>query len=77
MDLKERFTKAIELIVGEQPPHSFVNQWLENNPIDGNYRLQEWILNQKQTPTWCQGIILLEAAMYIAKNPVEGMFHGI
>lgn len=73
MNLKERFTKAIQMIIGKLPPESFVDEWINDIPVGGVHRLQEWVLNQG-APSWCQGIILLEAAMYIAENPVEGLW---
>ena len=69
MDLKERFTKAIFLIIGNTPPHSFIDELLlDKDPEFGYFRLQDWIVNQPNFPNWTQGITLLEAAMYIAED---------
>ena len=71
----QRFTDAVAILCAAEPPSEFVSEWLANVDVDGVHRLQEWVLNQEATPSWAQGIGVLDAAHVMASQPVEGEQH--
>ena len=71
----ERFTHAVSVLCGAQPPADMVAEWLENIDVNGEHRLQSWVLSQAATPSWAQGIVVLDAAHVLANDPEEGMEH--
>lgn len=71
----QRFTDAVAILCGSEPPSDFVTEWLANVDVDGVHRLQEWVLNQDATPAWAQGIGVLDAAHLLASTPVESEQH--
>jgi len=71
----QRFTDAVAILCGSEPPANFVDEWLCNVEVNGVHRLQEWVLNQDATPTWSQGIVVLDAAYLLAESPAEGLQH--
>jgi hypothetical protein len=72
---EQRFSGAIALICGAEPPAEFVDEWLRNIEVNFVARLQEWVLTQDGTPQWAQGIVVLDAAYLLADSPEEGMQH--
>jgi hypothetical protein len=52
-----------------------VAEWLENIDVNGEHRLQSWVMCQAATPSWAQGIVVLDAAHVLANEPEEGMQH--
>ena len=52
----QRFSDAIAIMCGAEPPAEFVDEWLRNVEVDFVARLQEWVLNQEGAPQWAQGI---------------------
>lgn len=74
---EQRFTEAVERLVGAKPPQKFVQDWLAGKDANGHFQLQAWVLNQKGTPHWAQGIVLLDAAELLAETPVEGVGYGV
>jgi hypothetical protein len=71
----ERFTHAVAVLCGAQPPADMVDEWIANIDVNGEHRLQGWVLSQAATPSWAQGIVVLDAAHVLANNPEEGMEH--
>ena len=71
----QRFTDAVAILCGSEPPAEFVDEWLRNVDVNGIHRLQEWVLNQDATPPWSQGIVVLDAAYLLAESPAEGLQH--
>lgn len=71
----QRFTDAVAILCGSEPPTDFVDEWLGNVDVNGVHRLQEWVLNQAATPPWAQGIVVLDAAHLLAESPEEGEQH--
>jgi len=52
-----------------------VAEWIANIDVNGEHRLQSWVLSQAATPSWAQGIVVLDAAHVLANDPEEGMQH--
>jgi hypothetical protein len=71
----ERFTQAVAILCGAQPPADMVNEWIANVDVNGEHRLQGWVLSQAATPSWAQGIVVLDAADVLANDPEEGAGH--
>jgi hypothetical protein len=71
----ERFTHAVAVLCGAQPPADMVAEWIANIDVNGEHRLQSWVLSQAATPSWAQGIVVLDAAHVLANDPEEGMEH--
>jgi hypothetical protein len=71
----ERFTHAVAVLCGAQPPADMVAEWVANIDVNGEHRLQSWVLSQAATPSWAQGIVVLDAAHVLANDPEEGMEH--
>jgi len=71
----QRFSDAIALMCGAEPPAEFVDEWLRNVEVNFVARLQEWVLTQDGTPWWAQGIVVLDAAYLLAESPEEGGQH--
>lgn len=71
----ERFTHAVAVLCGAQPPADMVAEWIENVEVNGEHRLQGWVLTQAATPFWAQGIVVLDAAHVLANDPEEGEGH--
>jgi hypothetical protein len=71
----ERFTHAVAVLCGAQPPTDMVAEWIANVDVNGEHRLQSWVLSQAATPSWAQGIVVLDAAHVLANDPEEGMEH--
>jgi hypothetical protein len=71
----ERFTHAVAVLCGAQPPADMVAEWIANVDVNGEHRLQGWVLSQAATPSWAQGIVVLDAAHVLANDPEEGAGH--
>lgn len=71
----ERFTHVVSVLCGAQPPADMVAEWLANTEVNGEHRLQSWVLCQAATPFWAQGIVVLDAAHVLANEPEEGEGH--
>jgi hypothetical protein len=71
----ERFTHAVAVLCGAQPPADMVAEWIANIDVNGEHRLQSWVLSQAATPSWAQGIVVLDAAHVLANDPEEGEGH--
>ena len=71
----ERFTHAVAVLCGAQPPADMVAEWIANIDVNGEHRLQSWVLCQAATPSWAQGIVVLDAAHVLANDPEEGVGH--
>lgn len=67
----QRFTHALTLLCGKEPPQEIVLAWLEKGSDD--FRLQEFAI--AHGPSWSQGIALIEAAQLMADQPTEGVDH--
>ena len=66
-----RFTNAVRLLCGKEPPADMVAGWLDKGADD--HGLQEFAI--EHGPAWCQGIALLDAANVMASQPTEGVDH--
>ena len=64
----ERFSEVLYLMLGEHPNKDSVYEWIHNVDKGGWYELQEWVVNQTKAPSWCEGIVLLEAVGYMVDN---------
>jgi hypothetical protein len=71
----ERFAHAVAILCGAQPPADMVTEWINNIEVNGEHRLQSWVLGQSATPAWAQGIVVLDAAHVLANDPAEGADH--
>jgi hypothetical protein len=71
----ERFTHAVAVLCGAQPPADMVAEWIANIDVNSEHRLQSWVLCQAATPSWAQGIVVLDAAHVLANDPEEGEGH--
>jgi hypothetical protein len=71
----ERFTHAVAILCGAQPPADMVTEWIANTEVNVEHRLQGWVLSQAATPAWAQGIVVLDAAHVLANDPEEGAGH--
>jgi hypothetical protein len=71
----ERLTHAVAVLCGAQPPADMVAEWIANIDVNGEHRLQSWVLCQAATPSWAQGIVVLDAAHVLANDPEEGVGH--
>jgi hypothetical protein len=71
----ERFAHAVAVLCGAQPPADMVAEWIANIDVNGEHRLQSWVLSQAATPSWAQGIVVLDAAHVLANDPEEGVGH--
>lgn len=67
----ERFTHALALLCGKEPPQEIVLAWIQKDSDD--FRLQEFAI--EHGPSWSQGIALIEAAQLMADQPTEGVDH--
>jgi hypothetical protein len=74
---KQRFTAAVQALVGKKPPASHVDHWLGDNAKEAlHWPLQDWVnANTKGTMGHIQGIAILDAAHHVAENPDEGENH--
>lgn len=63
-----RFTEVLYMMLGSCPDHEAVYEWIHNIDKGGWYELQEWLVNQKNIPKWCEGIVMLEAVGYMVDN---------
>lgn len=71
----QRFVDAVEWLCRARPPLDMCIEWATNVSVDGEDRLQSWVLCQKGLPAWMQGIAVLDAATTLADQPVEGEAH--
>jgi hypothetical protein len=71
----QRFTDAVAMMCGAEPPPEFVDEWLRKVEVNFVARLQEWVLCQDGAPEWAQGVGVLDAAYLLADSPVEGLGH--
>lgn len=63
---KQRFKEAVTLLCnGKEPPDYMVDLWLDQDSDD--LSLQEFAI--EHGPSWCQGIVLLDAASMVANYP--------
>lgn len=73
LDYFQRFSDAVELLVGVTPTEKIVKNWVLNEWEDGCMDLQSWVLQYGTQPFWWnQGHTILEAAHCIADTPIEG-----
>lgn len=72
---KERFVDAIRTFLDVEPPSDYVDEWLQGNPDDSYFHLQEWVVNQERFPLWAQGESFLEAMWEMADDPCDGRGH--
>lgn len=63
-----RFSDVLYMMLGSHPNQDAVYEWLHDIDKGGWYELQEWVVNQKSIPDWCEGIVLLEAVGYMVDN---------
>ena len=71
----QRFTDAVAILCGSEPPAEFVSEWLSAAEVNGEHRLQGWVVSQSATPQWAQGIVVIDAAHVLASTPEEGEQH--
>lgn len=75
---QERFTDAVRILCGGAvPPQEFVTEWISNIEVNGEHRLQGWVLSQPGSIPWAQGIAILDAATVLANGPEEGCGHEV
>lgn len=67
---QQRFTDAVELLCKKRPDDAMVITWLN---LDSE-SLQDFAATHG--PSWCQGIVLLDAADCLASDPEEGKGHS-
>lgn len=67
----ERFTEAVRLLCGKEPPRELVVAWLEHRELADD--LQNFAA--QYGPSWAQGIVVLDAAAVLADTPEEGAEH--
>lgn len=66
---KQRFEEAIALLCAKPVPEGMVDTWLNSDSL----ALQDFAASNG--PSWCQGIVLIEAADLLASEPEEGKGH--
>lgn len=66
-----RFTEAMTLLCGTEPPADQVQSWF----ADQDERLQSWAIDNSKL-VWAQGIEVIDAASSLADAPEEGAGHG-
>ena len=66
----DRLGDALELLCqGNRPDDKVTAAWVDHTSED----LQGFCA--KHGPSWAQGIVIIDAAMILAKDPVEGPAH--
>ncbi|WP_294636584.1 hypothetical protein [uncultured Aquabacterium sp.] len=66
---EQRFTEAVALICGAEPPPELVEAWIAGE----DEALQQWVGGY--APGWVQNIAVLDAAHQLANQPTEGGEH--
>lgn len=67
-----RFTDALEILCGTRPPHDIVYRWL-NTDCE---KLQDWVgMRAHPLLQHTMNIAIIEAAMLLADQPIEGEGH--
>ena len=68
----DRFTDALEVLCGTRPPRNIVRSWL-NSDCEA---LQDWVgMRGRPILSHTMNIAIIEAAMILADQPVEGEDH--
>lgn len=68
----KRFGDAMQLLCnGKRPKDADLTDWL--NPYHGGEALQDFAAFHG--PTWAQGIVVIDAALLLARTPTEGVNH--
>ena len=67
----QRFTEAVTLIVGKEPPEKLVRDWINGVDYENCNDLQQWV-GKSGGPWWAQNIAVLDACKAMADNPIEG-----
>ena len=72
----ERFRDVLMVLCGGVAPDvSLCENWYVENDDESHIALQEWAMNNTVVG-WAQGIGVIEAAMTLADNPIEGAGHA-
>jgi hypothetical protein len=71
----KRFMDALEVLCGTRPPRDIVRSWLNSDCV----ALQDWvgIRGRPVLLSHTQNIAIIEAAMLMADQPVEGEGHEL
>ncbi len=70
----KRFMDALEVLCGTRPPRGIVLSWLNSDCV----ALQDWIgIRGRPILQHTKNIAIIEAAMLLADQPVEGEGHEL
>lgn len=71
----DRFRASLALLCDNTiPPKRLCRAWLSQDEDESSEQLQAWAANHSKL-NWAMGIGIIEAALTLAENPVEGVDH--